>query len=448
MFAQPDLNVLQDKLEGIQDGIALATDKGILRKLAVALDTDDHIGLSFWLAASMQLAATVFFFFQVFLVPKRWANSMIVAGLVTGVAWHHYTYMKDIWAETHKAPTVYRYMDWLITVPMQVTQFYLILCAANPEGRSPIGANLFFRLMFSSILMLVFGYMGETEVMDKWVAFCCGVFMHIYIAWEVYFGEASKISSRLSLDEAKKFLARLSGKEDAEEGAESDDKKEERKRKEQMEMALKKAGVQSGSAKALREFRKPEAQLAFEILRLIIVLGWALYPIGYVAGNLGGANEEEVLNGIYNVADLVNKVAFGFAVFYAAGSQSEKEKAIAAAVKKPTVEQLVARKGGQLDQVAQALQQKMQEATGGPTQPNMFANVVPKNSTASVFGAGGPQSPSKSPGPMGGPMGMSMPPAGNSNPNMFDRPRSAQNSPAPFSKGPGEFGSMPMTQPM
>ncbi|CAD7946166.1 unnamed protein product [Amoebophrya sp. A120] len=416
-----ELGVLQDKLEHLQDAVS---QQGVLRRLAVALETDDHVGLSFWLAASMQLAATVFFFFQVFLVPRRWANSMIVAGLVTGVAWHHYTYMKDIWAETKKAPTIYRYMDWLITVPMQVVEFYLILVAANPESSTPIGSNLFFRLMFSSILMLVFGYMGETGVMDKWVAFCCGCFMHAYIGFEVFFGEASKISSRLSLLEAKKFLSRLSGR-DGEMDEDDDSLENGAKRKQiEVEKALKNAGLRG--KQNLREFKKPEAQLAFEILRAIIVFGWTLYPIGYVAGNLGGDDEEEILNAIYNVADLINKVAFGLAVYYAAGSQSEKEKAIDRAVKKPTIEQLVARKGGQLDVVAHALQKKMMDAkqvapgAGGAT-TNMFASVVPKF---------GPQSvPNNSPAkPFSGNLNMSLPTA-MSGPVSFDRPISAQGSP-------------------
>ena len=110
---------IQERLDDMVDGL---THQSILRRLSKVLDKDDHVGLSFWLAAGVMLASTAFFFFQVFLVPRRWANSMIVAGLVTGVAWHHYTYMKDIWADTKKAPTVYRYMDWLITVPMQVVQ--------------------------------------------------------------------------------------------------------------------------------------------------------------------------------------------------------------------------------------------------------------------------------------------------------------------------------------
>ncbi|CAD7975037.1 unnamed protein product [Amoebophrya sp. A25] len=268
----------EEQVRNIEAGVAAYAEE---RKLVIVLETDDYVGHSFWLAASLQLAATIFFFFQVFLVPRRWANSMIVAGLVTGIAWHHYTYMKDLWAETKSAPTVYRYMDWLITVPLQVVEFYLILLAASPEEdegtdkeekQLKLGSNLFFRLLSASLLMLVFGYMGETEVSDKWVAFASGCFCWFYIVYEVYLGEASRLNARLSLGRAKKFLKQRDQEKDA------------------VTMGSK---PEMDANAALREFKKPEAQLAFEILRAIIFLGWALYPIGYVAGNMGGDNEVE-----------------------------------------------------------------------------------------------------------------------------------------------------------
>ena len=51
---------------------------------------------------------------------------------------------------------------------------------------------------------------GETEATDKWVAFVGGMFCWFYVLYEVYLGEASQLSSKLSLDEAKKFLKAMS----------------------------------------------------------------------------------------------------------------------------------------------------------------------------------------------------------------------------------------------
>ncbi len=87
------------------------------RRLTTFIDPQDHVGFSFMLATGIMLSSTVFFFFQVALVPRRWANSMVVAGLVTGVAWNHYMHMKEIWKDRQDdlqlgQLTVYRYMDW------------------------------------------------------------------------------------------------------------------------------------------------------------------------------------------------------------------------------------------------------------------------------------------------------------------------------------------------
>merc|ERR1719359_1894613 len=62
----------------------------------------------------MMLAFTLFFFVQVTVVPKQWKTSVTVAGLVTGIAWYNYTFMRETWIMTQASPTPYRYTDWLI----------------------------------------------------------------------------------------------------------------------------------------------------------------------------------------------------------------------------------------------------------------------------------------------------------------------------------------------
>ena len=86
----------------------------------------------------MMLAATAFFFIERDRVKGKWKTSLTVAGLVTGVAFWHYLYMRDVWVATGASPTVYRYIDWLITVPLQIVEFYLILAAVTT-----VNANLF-----------------------------------------------------------------------------------------------------------------------------------------------------------------------------------------------------------------------------------------------------------------------------------------------------------------
>ena len=58
---------------------------------------------------------------------------------------------------------------------------------------------------------------------------------------------------------------------------------------------------------------------------MILTVGWAIYPLGFVLGN--GASDSAVnnLNILYNIADVVNKTAFGMMVWYAATMDSKSE---------------------------------------------------------------------------------------------------------------------------
>jgi bacteriorhodopsin len=68
-------------------------------------------------------------------------------------------------------------------------------------------------------------------------------------------------------------------------------------------------------------------KFAYKAMRWIVTVGWAIYPIGYVfgymTGSTDGAANQEVLNIVYNLADLVNKIAFGLLIWYAATSESQ-----------------------------------------------------------------------------------------------------------------------------
>ena len=89
------------------------------------LQTTDFVGISFWLISMGMLAATAFFFMEQANVAVQWRKSVNVAGLVTGIAFIHYMYMRAVWVETGDTPTVYRYIDWLITVPVSYTHLTL-----------------------------------------------------------------------------------------------------------------------------------------------------------------------------------------------------------------------------------------------------------------------------------------------------------------------------------
>lgn len=250
-------------------GGALALMSGVANATAAGgnLKQDDFVGISFWIISMTLVAATVFFFLERDRVSPKWKTSLSVSGLVTLVAAVHYFYMRDVWVATGSTPTVFRYIDWMITVPLLMIEFFLILSAITK-----VPAGVFWRLMVGTLVMLIGGYLGEAGYMPVLPAFIIGMAGWAFIIYEIYLGEAGKINA---------------------------------------------------------DSAPVEVQSAFSAMRLIVVFGWAVYPIGYFFGYLTGAGPEQsanALNVIYNLADLLNKVAFGLIIWAVAVSQSESEK--------------------------------------------------------------------------------------------------------------------------
>ena len=225
-----------------------------------ALNPADYVGVSFWIISAAMVAATFFFWVERDRAVGKWKTSLTVAAMVTGIAAIHYFYMRDVWVSTGESPIVFRYVDWLLTVPLQIVEFYLILAAI-----AVVAASLFWRLLIASVVMLVAGYLGEVGAMNVWLAFIIGMAGWIYIIYEIFAGEASKIT--------------------ASDGT-------------------------------------PASQRAFNALRIIVTVGWAIYPLGYVLG-YAGAGSADALNIIYNLADFVNKIAFGVVIWVAATSDAK-----------------------------------------------------------------------------------------------------------------------------
>jgi bacteriorhodopsin len=231
---------------------------------AANLQPDDFVGISFWLIAMALAAATVFFLWETQGVSDKWKTSLTVSALVTFIAAFHYFYMRDIWVETGTSPTVYRYIDWFLTVPLLMIEFYLILRAIGAAT-----AGIFWRLLIGTLVMLIPGYLGEAGYINITLGFVIGMLGWFYILYEIFLGEAGK-AAKAQASEAVMF--------------------------------------------------------AYSAMRWIVTVGWAIYPIGYVLGYMTGTADDAALNLAYNLADLVNKIAFGLLIWYAATSESGKKK--------------------------------------------------------------------------------------------------------------------------
>ena len=248
--------------------LALALPTDVFAATSGDLKADDLVGVSFWMISMALVAATAFFFLEIQRVSPKWKTSLTVSGLVTLVAASHYFYMRDVWVSTGDSPTVFRYIDWIITVPLLMVEFYLILSAITK-----VPSGVFWRLMIGTLVMLIGGYLGEAGKINVWLGFIIGMLGWFYILWEIFLGEAGKINANSA---------------------------------------------------------PPSVQTAFNLMRWIVVVGWAIYPIGYFLGYLTGASPKDsmvLLNVTYNLADVVNKIAFGVIIWTAAVSETDKQAA-------------------------------------------------------------------------------------------------------------------------
>ncbi|NKI33187.1 bacteriorhodopsin-like [Croceivirga thetidis] len=222
---------------------------------------DDYVGFTFFVGCMAMMAASAFFFLSMNNFDRKWKTSILVSGLITFIAAVHYWYMRDYWAAFGESPTFFRYVDWTLTVPLMCVEFYLILKVAGAQK------SLMWKLILASVVMLVTGYFGEavyTTGSGPAVWGFISAVAYFYIVYEIWLGSAKK-------------LAEAAG------GA-----------------TLK----------------------AHKMLCWFVLVGWAIYPLGYMAGTEGWysglGNLGLNMDVIYNIGDAINKIGFGLVVYGAA----------------------------------------------------------------------------------------------------------------------------------
>jgi bacteriorhodopsin len=238
----------------------------------LTIPKDDPVGFTFFTGYMAMFAASIFFFFERSRVDDKWKLSLLISGLITGIAAVHYYYMRDYYLATGENPTALRYIDWTLTVPLMCVEFYLLTKAAGAK------IGLMWKLIIASAWMLVAGYIGEaftdgsTSYSVTWGVLC--TIGYIYILYTAWFGEVAQL-------------------------AKSSD--------------------------------NPKVKEGVRILAWFVLVGWAIYPIGYMCMPGGWLNVAfgwgpENVDLFYNIADAINKIGFGLVVYSVATSSSAKSQ--------------------------------------------------------------------------------------------------------------------------
>ncbi len=239
----------------------------------IQIPVDDPVAFTFFTGYMAMFAAAVFFFFERSTVSDKWKTSLLVSGLITGIAAVHYYYMRDYYTATGTNPTALRYIDWTLTVPLMCVEFYLIL---KPAGARQ---SLMWKFIFGAVLMLVAGYIGEAFYRDNGpMNILWGSISTVgwaVIIYDVWFGESKKLAAATS---------------------------------------------------------SPAVRKGFRNLTLFATIGWGIYPLGYMLlpGNLLSFTGIDISNMdlIYNIGDAVNKIGFGLVVYATAKAETAKMKAV------------------------------------------------------------------------------------------------------------------------
>ncbi len=219
---------------------------------------DDYVGFTFFVGCMAMMAASAFFFLSMNNFDRKWKTSILVSGLITFIAAVHYWYMRDYWAGVGESPTFFRYVDWVLTVPLMCVEFYLILRVAGAKKA------LMWKLIVLSVIMLVTGYLGEAVYRDAaWFWGLVSGIAYFIIVYEIWFGGAKKLA-------------------------------------------------EAAGGSILK---------AHKTLCWFVLVGWAIYPIGYMAGTPGwyeGIFGGLAMDVVYNIGDAINKIGFGLVVYGAA----------------------------------------------------------------------------------------------------------------------------------
>merc|ERR1712218_725461 len=244
--------------------------------------------LSFALASMM--STTMYLWFRAYAVQDKYKSAVFISGLVTFIAAYHYIRIFNSWVEAYSysaggivdgalditAPRLtgvpfndaYRYMDWLLTVPLLLIEILLVMKLDDSTFNAKAKA-----LGVGSALMIVSGYYGELvvtgDLTPRWACWFLSMFFFLYIVYELLVGLS--------------------------------------------------AATEQEPDKVVKE--------AIKSAQLVTVISWCTYPVVYLFPMLGISASKSVV-GIqvgYCVSDIISKCGVGLLIYQITYAKSKQE---------------------------------------------------------------------------------------------------------------------------
>merc|ERR1712230_299036 len=236
--------------------------------------------LSFSLAS--MASTTMYLWFRHSAVAAQYQSAVLISGLVTFIAAYHYIRIFNSWVDAYSytstpgTPTLtgvpfndaYRYMDWLLTVPLLLIEILLVMKLEGDNFSSRA-----WTLGFGSALMIVSGYYGELvvtgDLTPRWVCWFLSMSFFLYIVYELLVGLAAATASEAD----------------------------------------------------------PQIKGKIQTAQVMTVISWCTYPIVYLFPMLGITASGAVVSiqlG-YCVSDIISKCGVGIVIYQISAAKSSKE---------------------------------------------------------------------------------------------------------------------------
>jgi len=246
--------------------------------------------LSFTFAS--MAASTVFFWLRLGSIHEKYKSALAITGLVTFIAAYHYIRIFNSWVDAYSYPApvagsdngvkmvqdpvltgtpfndAYRYMDWLLTVPLLLIEIIFVMDLSPEETTSKA-----WTLGISSALMIILGYPGElilekSQLGTRWIFWALAMLPFLYIVYTLIIG----------------------------------------------------------LAEATNQCDDPDIRAKIKGAQYMTVISWLTYPIVYIIPMFGaqGANAVVGIQMGYCISDIISKCGVGFLIYGITNAKSKK----------------------------------------------------------------------------------------------------------------------------
>lgn len=220
--------------------------------------SSDLVSSSFGVATVATLACAVLVLLGLSFVSDRWRIPVSLAGVALLASGLHYLDSTKIWLATQQMTAAPRYVGWFVVQPLQIAAVYFLARIAGP-----VPAGVFWRTVVGAILMVLSRYLGDARVFNPTLGVLLSMAFWLYILGEMYFG---------------------------------------------------------AMADAVRKSTRP-LRLGYFWIRLILTIGWAIYPILHFVDVVIGTGHTPPIIVLYTIADLVNLVTVSLIVLAVGGRE-------------------------------------------------------------------------------------------------------------------------------